>query len=853
MRNFKVGRIWGVLGKQQSYSGPTPPTGNKVPLNNNPMNSWDYKKSNYRRLDGRANAIQQGGAVPQDTPIPDVSPTPTPTITTTPTLTQTPTPSPQVQWNAEIGYYAGYSINSNNWFEIGYPTEGYFTLYNIASNGTRWAATGILETGFLSRTFYSDNGSTWITGNDSFLSFMGTPIDLTSNGDMFVLGGSSTYSQILSGNTFTTIGYSYDGITYSSGTITVESGRAKPSAIRSTAFNGDMWLGGGFSSGATENRTVMINSYDGINWSGITNTLWTGTTIIRSVTYGNGRWVAVSNLHGNDRIAVSYDGFNWTGSTNAADSTNFGTATGGFAITDVTWFNDKFIAGSSASGATTHTVCYSYDGFEWFPATSTKTLISSVLTIQSNKSDFVMIGGSPGGAIYQSPDGINWSANTTDQAVVFNNGTISRLANKLPEQQSPNPSQTPSNTPTNTPTPSITPEPTTTPTQTPTPTLTQTPIPFCLDIVSLTNNFGPSDTDGNYDYIGNGYVNIDTSSSTLTLYYGVAPDSINYSLYQSGATNYVVATFIDNVLDILGPYNYWDANTNLFGNIPSTISSGYVIPTNPSTDFTIDYPNCPLPTPTPTATSTQTPTPSTAAWTPAQFSNLWDWWSSNSGVNVSGNSVINWTGYSGNVLSAHSSSFYPDYISSDSNFNSQPSILVNSGTAQNDMGFTINLPSDNTSKTSIVIGRLNQKAASGDNILNTWNPGVDPRAGIFGVFNASDYLCYESVGGDTLTYTGNTNNNNTYQIIMMSYDRSGGILNYHMSNLTSGLTTPVEARSIGAGENFVGGKFGVLSYNGGYGYSPNMNIVEAVFINGVPSGSEITNYINYLSTKYGLS
>jgi hypothetical protein len=182
-----------------------------------------------------------------------------------------------------------------------------------------------------------------------------------------------------------------------------------------------------------------------------------------------------------------------------------------------------------------------------------------------------------------------------------------------PVQTTPTP--TPTNTLTATPTGTGTPTPTntTTPTQTPTNTNTpsitptNTPIPFCLDIVSLTNNFGPSDTDGNYDYIGNGYVNIDTSSSTNTLYYGIAPDSINYSLYQSGATNYVVATFIDNVLDILGPYNYWDGGAYLFGNIPSTISSGYVIPTNPSDDFTIGYPNCPLTTPTPTITPTVTP------------------------------------------------------------------------------------------------------------------------------------------------------------------------------------------------------------------------------------------------------
>jgi hypothetical protein len=150
--------------------------------------------------------------------------------------------------------------------------------------------------------------------------------------------------------------------------------------------------------------------------------------------------------------------------------------------------------------------------------------------------------------------------------------------------------------------------PSVTPTPTPTNTPTPTPIPFCLDIVSLTSTFGSSDTDGNYDYIGNGYINFDTSSGNITLYYGIAPDSINYSLYQSGLTNYVVATFMDNVLE-LGPYNYWDGGIYYFGQIPSTISSGYVIPTNPSIDFTIDYPNCPTPTPTPSVTATNTPTP----------------------------------------------------------------------------------------------------------------------------------------------------------------------------------------------------------------------------------------------------
>jgi hypothetical protein len=61
-------------------------------LNANAFDSWDAKRSVFRRVDGYENAVQQGGVVPQGGS-PDVSPTPTPTITQTQTQTSTPTPS----------------------------------------------------------------------------------------------------------------------------------------------------------------------------------------------------------------------------------------------------------------------------------------------------------------------------------------------------------------------------------------------------------------------------------------------------------------------------------------------------------------------------------------------------------------------------------------------------------------------------------------------------------------------------------------------------------------------------------------------------------------------------------------
>ena len=90
-------RLWGVLGKQQTFFSPQKQVEGKVktPLNVNAFDSWDVKRSRFKRVDGYENIIQQGGVVPQPSSTPVVSPTPTttPTPTITPTNTLTPTPT----------------------------------------------------------------------------------------------------------------------------------------------------------------------------------------------------------------------------------------------------------------------------------------------------------------------------------------------------------------------------------------------------------------------------------------------------------------------------------------------------------------------------------------------------------------------------------------------------------------------------------------------------------------------------------------------------------------------------------------------------------------------------------------
>ena len=102
-------RVWGVLGKQQTYYSPPKQVEGKTktPLNANAFDSWDAKRSRFKRIDGYnvSDAAQQGGVVPQVaniTPTPSATPTLTPTNTATPTNTSTPTNTPTPTSTPEI-------------------------------------------------------------------------------------------------------------------------------------------------------------------------------------------------------------------------------------------------------------------------------------------------------------------------------------------------------------------------------------------------------------------------------------------------------------------------------------------------------------------------------------------------------------------------------------------------------------------------------------------------------------------------------------------------------------------------------------------------------------------------------
>lgn len=394
---------------------------------------------------------------PTNTGTPEVTSTPTPTgtsaVTPTPTQTGTPNPTPTpsatpqpVRWVASNnGGIEGYSLDPSGttWTRTSELTDTTYYNFALAYNGTRWGGAGDYSAStstFIKTSYYSDNGYSWLTGSTSIDSlFTNGATELAANNSIWLVGGTSSYNGILLSG-YTTIGYSYDAITYSAATITPTGGRPQPSGMSAFAYDGNMWIGAATSTGTTTGGTRAVYSYNGVNWYGLTSPLFSGNS--NSVTYGNGRWVMSQNISNNlARIMASTDGFNWSASTNITGTTLFG---GTNNINNVIFFDNKYVATTSAnSGATTHIICYSTDGLTWSAATDTKLLMPRGIThIASNGSVLIATSttGTTGNAAttYISNNGINWSANTGNFNSVFTGtSAASTITSNVPIQPTP--------------------------------------------------------------------------------------------------------------------------------------------------------------------------------------------------------------------------------------------------------------------------------------------------------------------------------------------------------------------------------------------------------------------------------
>jgi len=418
---------------------------------------------------------------PNETPTQTASPTPEPTTTPTQTQTGTPTqtPTPTGYLNANLvagsGYVEGYSVDGNSWSPIseGQPITD-FSLTSISNNGTTWGAIGAsysyITSAATNVVYTSTNGSIWTTGaTQGFRSYIGSPSKIVYTAPYWYILGSSTYAQLLSGGTWTTMAYSSDGLNFNPVNITIPSGRVRNQSIVSIAYGNGLYLAVGSSTGTTTTQSRLLYSYNGVDWTGSTNTAFGNN--LSSVVFANDRFIVGQSVNAASKILVSTDGFNFSSSTNANDSTVFGTLN----PNNLYYFDNKIIGipgGGVASAATYNFVNYSTDGFTWSGATSVRSLMAQSpyqMAIANSKIYAVGRQSSTGPSrIWESSDGITWIDNTGNYGSIFTGSSIQQIAGIYVPPPTPTPTRTPTQTPTNT--PSVTPEPTTTPTQTGTPT-----------------------------------------------------------------------------------------------------------------------------------------------------------------------------------------------------------------------------------------------------------------------------------------------------------------------------------------------------------------------------------------------
>ena len=179
-------RVWGVLGKQQTYFSPQKQVEGKTktPLNANAFDSWDSKRSRFKRVDGYdvSDAAQQGGTViGQSTSVPVSSPTPTPTITQTQTqtpsqtATQTNTPTPSFTPTLTPSS-TPYPLPSTP--ALWYDASNVGSIDYISSGGTNyvsaWRSIGTYNktlTGATTDTMPQISGSTKLPGSPNIVRF----------------------------------------------------------------------------------------------------------------------------------------------------------------------------------------------------------------------------------------------------------------------------------------------------------------------------------------------------------------------------------------------------------------------------------------------------------------------------------------------------------------------------------------------------------------------------------------------------------------------------------------------------------------------------------------------------------
>lgn len=268
-----------------------------------------------------------------------------------------------------------YSENGINWTEIDLQNSG-MVCYSVAFGNGKFVATGAGYKDY----YYSEDGINWTKGK------------LPLPGTWFVAYGNGRFVTVDNGSNADTVLYSEDGVNWTSTPMTVElESGSKWATVR---FVNDRFI-------ALASYQISAYSKDGVNWTKITlpsSTNYQDAAYYKDIAYGNGKYVAV----GKRAISYSEDGINWT---KASAPT---TEEGWFSVT---YGGGRFVAISYNHLTTTQSRLYAYseDGINW--KTNSVPNNCDWRCVHYEKGRFIMVGDGTGISI--STDGINWVRNVS--------------------------------------------------------------------------------------------------------------------------------------------------------------------------------------------------------------------------------------------------------------------------------------------------------------------------------------------------------------------------------------------------------------------------------------------------------
>jgi hypothetical protein len=275
-------------------------------------------------------------------------------------------------------------------------TAGTSFCYCMATNGNIWVAGGAGST----TLGYSYNGIVWtaVPNATSIFSTNVKGIAWSPVLKLWVAVGSGTNQ----------LAYSYDGITWTG--VTLPSGGFTGSVGFDVAWGEDKFVAAGGNTNA--NTQKLFYSYDGKTWSLVTTQ--PGFTLgAYGIGYNGTIWVVVGSNAINNATSpyYSYDGITWVIGAGSLFSNNDTNGNGAVAWSGYRWV---VTSGTATATATTTPILYSNDGINWSAAASPASMGGCGMVWAGNRFISGMSVSPAAVQNYTSPDGITWTAATTN-------------------------------------------------------------------------------------------------------------------------------------------------------------------------------------------------------------------------------------------------------------------------------------------------------------------------------------------------------------------------------------------------------------------------------------------------------